>query len=324
MFGEVSAYFRLELVHIFAWKLVSRTSKQVSRNFGPLWQPGVYNDTNSSSPKAKRSPTHSNYIRTPPQNTWVHRRPGTPSVFSGTKPREASTLIFKIRSCAVRSDLINKHKISKKCLIFNRGRVNREVQTVNWEAGKKGLSRQVSRAASKRRINRELEAKKRRTNRELGRDSLSASKIPVFQFTVCTSWFARPWFKIHSYSARSDLKNKSARFSGKSAQRGSFGPDITVDIRPNTLVRPSFKECSLVLRGEQFWKCSGRQVFSHLQTWELPVVPKLGVGRNGCFGKLRNHQSTFGGPKRTKMDLSRPKWTKPDHFGLTKLKSGSE
>ena len=33
-------------MHIFAWKLVSRTSKQVSRNLGPLWQPGVYIDTN--------------------------------------------------------------------------------------------------------------------------------------------------------------------------------------------------------------------------------------------------------------------------------------
>ena len=35
-----------KLVRIFTWKLVSRTSKQVSRNLGPLWQPGVYNDTN--------------------------------------------------------------------------------------------------------------------------------------------------------------------------------------------------------------------------------------------------------------------------------------
>ena len=34
-----------KLVHIFAWRLVSRTSKQVSRSLGPLWQPGVYNDT---------------------------------------------------------------------------------------------------------------------------------------------------------------------------------------------------------------------------------------------------------------------------------------
>ena len=33
-------------------------------------------------------------------------------------PREASTLIFKIRSCIVRSDLQNKHEISRKCLIF--------------------------------------------------------------------------------------------------------------------------------------------------------------------------------------------------------------
>ena len=35
-----------------------------------------------------------------------------------TKPREASTLIFRIRSCAVRSDLKNKHEISRKCFIF--------------------------------------------------------------------------------------------------------------------------------------------------------------------------------------------------------------
>ena len=34
------------------------------------------------------------------------------------KPREASTLIFKIRSCTVRSDLKSKHEISRKGLIF--------------------------------------------------------------------------------------------------------------------------------------------------------------------------------------------------------------
>ena len=34
------------------------------------------------------------------------------------KVTEASTLIFKIRSCTVRSDLKTKHKISRKCLIF--------------------------------------------------------------------------------------------------------------------------------------------------------------------------------------------------------------
>ena len=44
--GELVHIFG-KLVHISAWKLVSRTSKQVSRTLGPLWQPGVYNDTNS-------------------------------------------------------------------------------------------------------------------------------------------------------------------------------------------------------------------------------------------------------------------------------------
>ena len=43
-FGKLAHSFG-KLVHIFAQKLVSRTSKQVLRNLGPLWQPGVYNDT---------------------------------------------------------------------------------------------------------------------------------------------------------------------------------------------------------------------------------------------------------------------------------------
>ena len=47
IFGKL-AYIFGKLVHIFARKLVSRTSKQVSRNLGPLWQPGVYNDTRLS------------------------------------------------------------------------------------------------------------------------------------------------------------------------------------------------------------------------------------------------------------------------------------
>ena len=36
----------------------------------------------------------------------------------GIPPREASTLVFKIRSCTVRSDLKNKSEISRRCLIF--------------------------------------------------------------------------------------------------------------------------------------------------------------------------------------------------------------
>ena len=45
IFGELAHIFG-KLVHIFARKLVSRTSKQVSKKLGSLWQPGVYNDTN--------------------------------------------------------------------------------------------------------------------------------------------------------------------------------------------------------------------------------------------------------------------------------------
>ena len=48
IFGRLAHIFG-KLVHIFARKLVSRTSKQVSRNLGPLRQPGVYNDTNKNS-----------------------------------------------------------------------------------------------------------------------------------------------------------------------------------------------------------------------------------------------------------------------------------
>ena len=44
IFGQLVHIFG-KLVQIFARKFVSRTSKQVLRNLGPLWQPGVYNDT---------------------------------------------------------------------------------------------------------------------------------------------------------------------------------------------------------------------------------------------------------------------------------------
>ena len=46
VFGKLVHIFG-KFVHIFAWKLVSRPTKQVSSDLGPLWQPGVYNDTNS-------------------------------------------------------------------------------------------------------------------------------------------------------------------------------------------------------------------------------------------------------------------------------------
>ena len=45
IFGELVNIFGKLVVDMFARKLVSRTSKQVSRNLGPLWQPGIYNDT---------------------------------------------------------------------------------------------------------------------------------------------------------------------------------------------------------------------------------------------------------------------------------------
>ena len=40
IFGKMVNRFR-KLVNICAWKLVSRASKQISRNLGPVWQPGV-------------------------------------------------------------------------------------------------------------------------------------------------------------------------------------------------------------------------------------------------------------------------------------------
>ena len=45
--GKLSEDFG-KLVHILNWKLVSRTSKQVSRNLGPLWQLGVWNRTKNT------------------------------------------------------------------------------------------------------------------------------------------------------------------------------------------------------------------------------------------------------------------------------------
>ena len=63
VFGELVHIF--ELVRIPVWKLVSRTSKQVSRHSGPLWQPGVYNDTNES----LVTQVSSCYTACSPQNT---------------------------------------------------------------------------------------------------------------------------------------------------------------------------------------------------------------------------------------------------------------
>ena len=69
-----------------------------------------------------------------------------------------------------------------------------------WEGGGEGAVERGVKSSLKRRMNRELEAKKAHNpwireglHREV-QTVLSASKIPVFQFTVCTSWFARPWF----------------------------------------------------------------------------------------------------------------------------------
>ena len=52
IFGQLVHIFG-KLVHIFARKLVSRTSKQVFEKLGPLWQPGVYNDTNHYSTRKR-------------------------------------------------------------------------------------------------------------------------------------------------------------------------------------------------------------------------------------------------------------------------------
>ena len=47
-FGKLVHIFG-KLVHILAWKqVIKRTLKQVSRNLGPLWHLGVYNDTKES------------------------------------------------------------------------------------------------------------------------------------------------------------------------------------------------------------------------------------------------------------------------------------
>ena len=75
---------------------------------------------------------------------------------------------------------------------------NRELR--GWQ--RRVLSRQVSRGAWKRRINREFEAKmahklwiREGLNSEVQtvNQAFSTSKIPVFQFTMCTSSFAPPW-----------------------------------------------------------------------------------------------------------------------------------
>ena len=91
---------------------------------------------------------------------------------------------------------------------------NRELR--GWQ--RRGLSRQVSRGAWKRCINRELEAKmahkpwiREGLNREVQtvNKALSTQKIPVFEFTMCTSWFARPWTKICSEWSEKQISSES-------------------------------------------------------------------------------------------------------------------
>ena len=48
----------------------------------------------------------------------VPHREKTLALFGASLPREASTLFFKIRSCTVRSDLKNRHKIGRKCRVL--------------------------------------------------------------------------------------------------------------------------------------------------------------------------------------------------------------
>ena len=99
IFGELVHIFEEfvhifgKVVHIFAWKLVSRTSKQVSRNLGPIWQPGVYNDTIRimRSPYSIQNPSNPENA---PQNTLQNRnyRPKCEKI--GISPKSVCSRIF--------------------------------------------------------------------------------------------------------------------------------------------------------------------------------------------------------------------------------------
>ena len=96
------------------------------------------------------------------------------------------------------------HDIAIVSLLYPiRRRVNREVQTVNREAGKKGGCRDRCQEGPEEGAQTVNQRHKWHTNRELGRGglnrevqtanwALSTSKIPGFQFTMCTSWFMPP------------------------------------------------------------------------------------------------------------------------------------
>ena len=82
-------------------------------------------------------------------------------------------------------------------MVFRRC-VNRKVQTVNWEAGQEGMSRQMSRRNWKRRINRELEANiahKPWNTRKLVTCRVENANFlaPVFVHWGICGWFLFMW-----------------------------------------------------------------------------------------------------------------------------------
>ena len=101
IFGKLAHIFG-KLVHIFARKLVSRTWKQVLTNLGPLWQLGVYNDTNPYRVMLR-------YYRCDTPYRAIPSHGGQRSPKNGAIPR------LGLGSCGP-GRLTEKEKLTEKCL----------------------------------------------------------------------------------------------------------------------------------------------------------------------------------------------------------------
>ena len=143
-----------------------------------------------------------------------------PSGFPVAKKRKAQRIRGKFRSSF-------REKLNRGV----RGRVNREVQTVNWEAGKEGGCRdRCQERPEKQKAHKPwIRRKKRRTNRELGRG-----------YTVK----CKPWIR-HFQPRKFQCFSSQFALHGLCALEGFPNPGVSHFFRERSrLCRGPFRDCS--------------------------------------------------------------------------------
>ena len=132
-----------------------------------------------------------------------------------------------------------------------------------------------------------------------GRPSWKSAEIGLFR--PFSAFFAR-FRRARTAPGKSRKRRKKAHFLG-------FPP---ISLNPH-LLNPHLRHSNF---GRFHSSNNRKKAFSGgtAQGGAAKVLSWTLVRRNVAL-RVRNGQSTVGGPKWTKMDLFRPKWTKMDHFG---------